>query len=43
VDVELGRFDGQVHPFIVLDGLIDDAMTARRWIGKREATAYVRP
>jgi len=33
--VELRRFSGQVHPFILLGGLIDDAIVARRWIGER--------
>jgi acetyl esterase len=33
VQVALRRFDGQVHPFVLLGGLIDDANEARRWIG----------
>lgn len=35
VDVTLRRFDGQVHPFILLGGLIDDANEARRWVAAR--------
>ncbi|MFG1644217.1 alpha/beta hydrolase [Amycolatopsis sp. NPDC049252] len=40
VPVELRRFDGQVHPFIALGGLIEDANVARRWIGERLAAAF---
>jgi acetyl esterase len=35
VPVVLRRFDGQLHPFHVLGGLIDDAIVARKWIGER--------
>jgi acetyl esterase len=35
VRVALRRFDGQVHPFHLLGGLIDDAAVARKWIGER--------
>jgi acetyl esterase len=35
VPVALRRFDGQVHPFHVFGGLIDDAIVARRWVGER--------
>jgi acetyl esterase len=35
VPVELRRFDGQVHPFHLLGGIIDDANVARTWIGER--------
>jgi acetyl esterase len=32
VAMAIRRFAGQVHPFILLGGLIDDANEARRWI-----------
>jgi acetyl esterase len=35
VKVTLRRFDGQVHPFILLGGLVDDANVARAWVGDR--------
>jgi acetyl esterase len=35
VEVTLRRFDGQVHPFILIGGLIDDAGVARSWLGER--------
>jgi acetyl esterase len=35
VPVALRRFDGQVHPFHLIGGLIDDALVARKWIGER--------
>jgi acetyl esterase len=35
VEVTLRRFDGQVHPFILVGGLIDDAGVARSWLGER--------
>lgn len=35
VPVALRRFEGQVHPFHLLGGLIDDAIVARKWIGER--------
>jgi hypothetical protein len=35
VPVQSRRFDGQAHPFHLLGGVIDDANTARRWIGER--------
>lgn len=33
VPVTERRFDGQVHPFVYLAGVIDDAVTARAFIG----------
>jgi acetyl esterase len=39
VDVTLRRFDGQVHPFVLLGGLIDDANAARSWLGDRLRSA----
>lgn len=39
--VLLRRFDGQVHPFVAMGGVIDDALEARRMIGERLATAFV--
>lgn len=35
IDVMLQRFDGQVHPFVAMGGLIDDASVARQIIGRR--------
>jgi acetyl esterase len=35
VDTVLRRFDGQVHPFVALGGLLPDALVARRLIGER--------
>jgi acetyl esterase len=35
VPVQSRGFDGQVHPFHLLGGVIDDANTALRWIGER--------
>jgi acetyl esterase len=40
VDVTLRRFDGQVHPFILLAGLVDDARVARSWLGERLRGAF---
>lgn len=40
IAVELRRFDGQVHPFVLLAGIIDDAVEARRWIGERLRAAF---
>jgi acetyl esterase len=40
VEVALRRFDGQVHPFILLGGVIDDANVARSWIGERLRAAF---
>ena len=39
VEVTLRRFDGQVHPFILLGGLVDDANVARAWLGERLGSA----
>lgn len=39
VNVTLRRFDGQVHPFILFAGLIDDARVARSWVGERLRSA----
>jgi acetyl esterase len=33
-------FDGQIHPFVILGSLIDDAHEARRFIGERLAAAF---
>lgn len=35
VDVLLRRFEGQVHPFLYMSALIDDAVVARTLIGER--------
>lgn len=35
VPVEVREFPGQVHPFVALGGLIDDAIEARRWLAER--------
>jgi acetyl esterase len=40
VEVTVRRFDGQVHPFILLGGVIDDANVARSWIGERLRAAF---
>jgi acetyl esterase len=42
VDVTLRRFDGQVHPFVLLGGLVDDANVARSWLGDRLGSALAR-
>lgn len=39
VEVELRRFDGQVHPFVAMGGVIDDASVARRYLADRIASA----
>lgn len=40
VDVELRRFDGQVHPFVAMGGVIDDASVARRYVAERIRSAF---
>jgi acetyl esterase len=40
VDVTLRRFDGQVHPFVLLGGILDDANVARSWLGERLRAAF---
>ncbi len=35
VDVAMRRYDGQVHPFVYMSGLIDDAVRAREFIGSQ--------
>ncbi|GAW47959.1 MULTISPECIES: alpha/beta hydrolase [unclassified Nocardioides] len=40
VPVVLRRFDGQVHPFVYLGGLIEDAAQARAFIGTRLREAF---
>ena len=40
VEVTLRRFDGQVHPFIMLGGIVDDANVARSWLGQRLRAAF---
>lgn len=35
VDVELREYAGQVHPFVLLAGILDDAVDARAWLGGR--------
>jgi len=35
VDVATRRYDGQVHPFVYMSGLIDDAVRAREFIGSQ--------
>jgi acetyl esterase len=39
VTVTLRRFDGQVHPFVIVAGLIDDAKIARSWLGEQFGVA----
>ncbi|WP_036468323.1 alpha/beta hydrolase [Mycobacterium genavense] len=34
VAVEYRRYDGQVHPFLYMAGVVDDAVDARRFIGE---------
>jgi acetyl esterase len=34
------RFDGQVHPFVLLGGIVDDANVARSWLGQRLRAAF---
>jgi len=41
VEVTLRRFDGQVHPFILLGGVVDDAKVARAWVAERLRNALV--
>ena len=40
VEVTLRRFDGQVHPFVLLGGIVDDANVARSWLGERLRAAF---
>ena len=40
VAVTLRRFDGQVHPFVYMAGVIDDARTARTFLGHRLRDAF---
>ncbi len=40
VPTEYACFAGQVHPFVLLGGLIDDAHEARRLIGRRLAESF---
>lgn len=42
VDVTLRRFDGQVHPFVAMGGVIDDASVARRYVADRVVDAFAR-
>jgi acetyl esterase len=35
VDVELREYPGQLHPFVLLAGVIDDGREARGWIAQR--------
>jgi hypothetical protein len=35
VETVLRRFDGMVHPFFALAGIIPDATAARRFVGER--------
>jgi acetyl esterase len=39
VDVELRDYAGQIHPFFLLAGLIDDGREARTWVAHRLAGA----
>jgi acetyl esterase len=39
VDVELRVFAGQLHPFVLLAGVIDDGREARAWVARRLAEA----
>jgi acetyl esterase len=41
VPVVLRRFDGQVHPFVLLGGIIDDAKVARTWLGEQLRAALL--
>jgi len=40
VEVTLRRFDGQVHPFVLIGSVIDDALVARSWLGERLRAAF---
>lgn len=40
VEAELRRFSGQVHPFVLLAGMVDDAVEARRYLSARLAAAF---
>jgi acetyl esterase len=40
VPVELRRFAGQVHPFVLLAGMIDAAREARAWVAERLRGAF---
>ncbi|KMO67023.1 Carboxylesterase NlhH [Mycolicibacterium chlorophenolicum] len=40
IPVALRRFDGQVHPFVYLDRIIDDAAIARQFISERLREAF---
>jgi acetyl esterase len=40
VEVTARRFDGQIHTFISLGGIIDDANVARSWLGERLREAF---
>jgi acetyl esterase/lipase len=39
VEVELREYPGQVHPFVLLAGIIDAGREARRWLGQRLGAA----
>jgi acetyl esterase len=39
VEVELREYPGQVHPFVLLAGIIDAGREARRWTGQRLGAA----
>jgi acetyl esterase/lipase len=39
VEVELREYAGQVHPFVLLAGIVDDARDARAWIAQRLGAA----
>jgi hypothetical protein len=37
---DIAHFDGQIHTFISLGGIIDDANVARSWLGERLREAF---
>jgi acetyl esterase len=39
VDVELREYPGQLHPFVLLAGVIDDGREARAWVAQRLGAA----
>jgi acetyl esterase len=39
IEVELREYPGQVHPFVLLAGVIDAGREARTWLARRLAAA----
>jgi acetyl esterase len=40
VEADLREFAGQVHPFVLLAGIVDDAVEARAWLATRLRAAF---